>query len=183
VVLLDIGHRGHAALLSVDRNVGGMTVLEVKRHLNKPDASYGCDLLVRGPGYVVLKYVSDRPGRVGDVPIEVGCTTFAYYRDGAGYVLWKMCGADGRLKGHLFHICRDLKVGDGRVEYLDLLLDLWYDATGRLTVLDRDELEACRISGVVGEADLEWIGQQEQRIVRHVGQMLGELDARLGTGG
>ena len=66
-----------------------MAYLEVKRHLNKPDESYSCEAMVRGNGYMVLKYVNDRPGRVGDLTFEVGSTTFAYYRTGAGYVLWR----------------------------------------------------------------------------------------------
>ncbi len=156
-----------------------MAYLEVKRHLNKPDESYPCEVLVRGDGYVVLKYVNARPGQVGDVTFEVGSTTFAYYRNGAGYVLWKMCGADDRLKGHLFHICRDLKVGEGGVEYLDLLLDLWYDAEGRLTVLDREELEACRASGAVGKTDLDWIDRQAREIEQSADRIIGALDARL----
>ncbi len=156
--------------------------MEVKRHLNKPDESYPCDLLVRGAGYVVLRYVSDRSGRVGEVDIEVGSTTFAYYRTGVGYVLWKMCGADGRLKGHLFHICRDLRVGDERVEYLDLLLDLWFDPEGGVTVLYREELEACREAGGVGNGDLKWIALQEQEVIRNVGGIIGDLDALLSEG-
>lgn len=156
-----------------------MAYLEVKRHLNKPDESYSCEALVRGNGTVVLKYVNDQPGRVSGVAFEVGSTTFAYYRTGAGYVLWKMCGADDRLKGHLFHICRDLKVGEDGVEYLDLLLDLWYDAEGRLTVLDREELEACRASGAVGKTDLDWIDRQAREIEQNAGQIIGAFDARL----
>jgi hypothetical protein len=63
--------------------------LELKRHLNKPDQSYLCDLLTRGSDYVIVKYVSEMSGRVGDVTFDAGSTTFAYYRTGMGYVIWK----------------------------------------------------------------------------------------------
>ena len=46
------------------------------------------------------------------------------------------------LEGHLFHICRNQQVQEDRVEYLDLLLDVWVDSEGHITILDRDELEA-----------------------------------------
>ena len=36
-----------------------MKILEIKRHLNKPDESYLCDLLARGSDYVIVKYVSE----------------------------------------------------------------------------------------------------------------------------
>ena len=153
-----------------------MKILEVKRHLNKPDESYLCDLLRRGSDYVVLKYVSDRPGRVGGVTFEVGSTTYAFYRTGAGYVLWRMFGPDNKLKGHLFHICRDLKVAEDRVEYQDLLLDLWFDADGRLTILDRDEVEDCAANGVIREQDLRWIARQEQKIIENWRKIISDFD-------
>ena len=153
--------------------------LEVKRNLDKPDAVYACDLLFRGADTVVLKYVSDGPGQVGEVHFEAGSTTFAYYRDGAGYVLWKMCVPQGGPKGHLFHICRDLRVGEEQVEYLDLLLDLWFDGEGNMTVLDREQLEACRASGAIGGGDLAWIARQEDYVVRNATRIIKELDGLL----
>ena len=153
-----------------------MKILEIKRHLNKPDESYSCDLLKRGRGYVVLKYVSERPGRVGTVTFEVGSTTYAYYKTGRGYVLWRMLGPEDKLKGHLFHICRDQQVGEDRVEYLDLLLDIWIDAEGQLSVLDRDEVEECLAKGVIGEQDLAWIARQEREIIDNWSQMISDFD-------
>ncbi len=153
-----------------------MKILEIKRHLNKPDESYLCDLLKRGNGCVVLKYVSKQPGRVGHITFEVGSTTYAYYRTGRGYVLWRMFGPDHKLKGHLFHICKDQEVEEDRVEYLDLLLDVWIDGEGLVTVLDRDEVEACVGMGVLGEQDLAWIGRQEREIIENWSQIISELD-------
>ena len=154
-----------------------MKILEIKQHLNKPDESYLCDLLRRGSDYVVLKYVSDRPGRVGGVMFEVGSITYAFYQTGAGYVPWRMFGADNKLKGHLFHICRDLQVAEDRVEYQDLLLDLWFNADGRLTILDRDEVEDSAANGVIGEQDLTWIARQEQKIIENWRKIISDFDA------
>lgn len=153
-----------------------MKILEIKRHLNKADESYLCDLVKRGSGSVVLKYVSEQSGRVGHMTFKVGSTTYAYYKTGAGYVLWKMFGPDNTLKGHLFHICRDQRVEEDRVEYLDLLLDLWLDADGHLTILDRDEVEACAANGVVGEQDLAWIARHEQEITENWREIISDFD-------
>lgn len=153
-----------------------MKILEIKRHLNKPDESYLCDLSKRGSGYVVLKYVSERPGQVGDMTFEVGSTTYAFYRTGAGYVLWRMFGPDDNLRGHLFHICRDQQVREDRVEYLDLLLDLWVGTDGQLIILDRDEVEACAAEGLIGEQDLAWIARQEQEIAQNWRQIISDFD-------
>ncbi len=153
-----------------------MKILEIKRHLNKPDESYLCDLVKRGIDYVVLKYVSERPGRVDAVTFEAGSTTHAYYKAGGGYVLWRMFGPEDELKGHLFHICRDQQVEEDRVEYLDLLLDIWIDAEGRLSVLDRDEVEACLTKGVIGKQDLAWIALQEREIIENWRQIISDFD-------
>lgn len=149
-----------------------MKILEIKRHLNKPDESYLCDLLKRGRDYVLVKYVSQSPGRVGSVPFAAGSTTYAYYKTGMGYVTWKMLNAAKKLEGHLFHICRDQQVGEDRVEYLDLLLDVWIDADGQMTILDRDEVEACAVKGVIGKIELTWIAQQEQEIMLNWRQII-----------
>jgi protein associated with RNAse G/E len=153
--------------------------LELKRHLNKPDQSYLCDLLTRGSDYVIVKYVSEMSGRVGDVTFDAGSTTFAYYRTGMGYVIWKMSTPDNRLEGHLFHICQDLQVGEDRVEYLDLLLDVWIDAASQITILDRDEVEECAVKGVIGESELMWIAQQEQEIIENWKHIISDFNLLL----
>ena len=154
-----------------------MKILEIKRHINKPDETYWCDLVGRGDDCLVLQYVSERSGRVGEVNFDPGSVTYAHYRSGRGYVLWRMAGPGGNLKGHLFHICRDQVVGDDWVSYLDLLLDVWIDPAGGLTVLDRDEVEACAASGAVGKGDLAWIAEQERAIRKNRRRMIAELDS------
>jgi hypothetical protein len=154
-------------------------ILELKRHLNKPDESYWCDLLQRGQDWIVIKYISDRPGRVGGVAFDAGSTTFAYYRTGMGYVVWKMLNPQQGLVGHLFHICRDLQVQSDRVEYLDLLLDIWVDPVGRMTILDRDELHAGVSNGVVSQQDLDWIARHQQEITENWRQIIADFDRLL----
>lgn len=161
--------------------MGARQILEVKRHLNKPDQSYLCELFYRDIDRVVLKYVSDRAGRVGDVLFDPGTITYAIYRTGEGYVLWKMVDPQGNLKGHLFHICRELQVHEDRVDYLDLLLDVWVDHDGHVTVLDRDEVDECVSKGVIGQEALARIEEQEKRIRADWNRMIAELDRLCST--
>ena len=154
-------------------------ILEIKRHLNKADESYLCDLLKRNSDWIIVKYVSERPGRVGSVTFDAGSTTFAYYQTGMGYVIWRMLDPDDRLKGYLFHICRDLHVENKKVNYLDLLLDVWIDAEDQITILDRDEVEDCARKGVIGEKELIWIERQEQEIVENWRQIISDFNLLL----
>ena len=156
-----------------------MKILELKRHLNKPEESYLCDLLTRGSDYIIVKYVSDRSGQVGSVNFRAGSTTYAYYQSGMGYVIWKMFNPGNRLEGHLFHICRDIHLEEDKVKYLDLLLDVWIDAEGQITVLDRNEVEECVAKGVIGESELMWIAQQEQEIIENWKEIISDFNLRL----
>jgi hypothetical protein len=156
-----------------------MKILEIKRHLNKADESYQCDLLERNSDWIIVKYVSEMHGQVGSVNFYAGSTTFAYYKTGMGHVLWKMLNPGNRLEGYLFHICRDLLVGENRVEYLDLLLDVWIDTDGQITILDRDEVEACASQGVIAEGELIWIARQEQEITSNWRQIISDFEQRL----
>ncbi len=153
-----------------------MKFLEIKKHLNKPDQAYRCDLLQRGENYVIIKYVNQQPGRVGSVIIDTGSTTYAYYRNGMGYVVWKMVNPLNVLEGYLFHICCDLQVSEDRVEYLDLLLDVWIDARGRITILDRNEVQQSEKNGLIGERELMWIARQEQQVVESWQQIVADFN-------
>ena len=154
-------------------------ILEIKRHLNKPDETYLCDLLKRNSDWVIVKYVSERPGRVGAITFDAGSTTFAYYRTGMGYVIWKMLTPECRLEGYLFHICQDLHVEYDNVNYLDLLLDVWVDAAGQLTILDRDEVDDCAGKGVIGEKELMWIARQEKEIIENWTEIISDFNLLL----
>ena len=153
-----------------------MKVLEIKRHINKPDQSFVCDLLKRGQDYIIIKYVNERPGNVGAVFFDTGSTTYAYYREAMGYVVWKMMNPDDVLEGYLFHICCDLQVHKDRVAYLDLLLDVWIDARGRLEILDRGEVQECAQAGMLGAHELGWIARQEQEIVENWPQIVADFN-------
>ncbi len=170
-----VGRQSYYVCLLSSYQVCRLSYLEVKKHLNKSDQSYPCELLKRGAGYVILRYVNTAIGQVAGVTFEVGSTTFAWYQDGCGYVLWKMYGQEGKLEGHLFHICKDLNVGKSRVEYQDLLLDVWVDCAGQVMVLDREELADCVDSGLVSEEDQGWIVDQERVITEAHDQLIGEF--------
>lgn len=152
---------------------------ELKRHLNKPDEEYRCDLVTRGADWVVLAYVSRRPWQVAGTHLPAGSQTLAFYQTGIERVLWRMYAPSGELKGHLFHVCRDVRVGENEVSYLDLLLDIWINADGATHVLDRDEVAACRKAGKLSAADLQIIATEEKRIASHWPKFVRELEGKI----
>ena len=64
--------------------------LEIKRHKNKPEQQFHCELLHRETGYAVLRYVARKPGLIADIIIPPGSTTIAHYWQKRPYVVWRM---------------------------------------------------------------------------------------------
>jgi len=152
---------------------------ELKRHLDKPDETYMCDLVARGTDWVILSYVSNQAWEVAGTLLPAGSQTLAFYQTDVARVLWRMCAPSGDLKGHLFHICRDVRVEERRVSYLDLLLDIWISSDGVVEVLDREDVDVCYREGKLCEADLKAIAAEEKRIVTHWPGLVRGMDALL----
>jgi hypothetical protein len=142
------------------------TITEIKHHLNKPTERYVCDVLGRGRDWVTVSYTAERDYRLRPLTIPAGSRTIARYEHGRPYVRWDMSAPDGRPLGRLFHLCRDLTVSEDRIEYVDMLLDVWAWPDGRAEVLDDDELEACVREGKVAPAEAECLRCLARRIAR-----------------
>ncbi len=109
--------------------------------------SYAGEVIERGEDHLVLEAFFDRD----DMPF-MGTTlkrgdrfVETYYTD-RWYNIFEIYDRDdGALKGWYCNITRPSKFADGRVEYVDLFLDLWVSADGRQTVLDEDEFLAAEL--------------------------------------
>lgn len=133
--------------------------IEIKRHLNKADERYECELIRKEVGRVILKYVSDRPfasSRLG-ITFPPGCSTLAFYREDRPYVFWAIHLPAGELAGYLVHVCTEIHIADKSVSYLDLLLDIWFFPDGRHVLLDENEVDECLQAGVLSIHDLRYI--------------------------
>jgi predicted RNA-binding protein associated with RNAse of E/G family len=143
--------------------------LEIKRHKNKPDQQFHCELLHQEIGYAVLRYVAHKAGLIVDMCIAPGSTTIAHYWHSRPYVVWRMFDSSGQLIGTLFHICTNVCIHDDHLSYDDLLLDIWIAPDGSLRVLDEDELNACVKTGLVTDAELYHIHKSQQNIIaKHI---------------
>ena len=62
-------------------------------------------------------------------------------------------------------MCRDVVLLADKVIYQDLLLDIWVSAKGMVTVLDWEDVNACRTAGLLSDADLALIQSGERKIL------------------
>ena len=72
-------------------------------------------------------------------------------------MFWGIYSPDAELLGYFVHICRDVAISDGEVDYLDLLLDIWFYPDGRHVILDEDEVAECLESGRLTAKDAAYI--------------------------
>lgn len=144
--------------------MGPHMVQERKRHLQKPDEFYWCAEVHREPDYLVLRYDVTTDSRLGPTIIPAGSVTFAHYRPGVPYVLWEMLDPNRALIGYCYHLCRPPQIGADFVEYVDLLLDLWFDASGNLTVLDDNELQQAVSARLVTAHEAAQVREQATHI-------------------
>jgi len=151
--------------------------LEIKRHKNKPEQHFNCELLHREFGYAVLRYSSNKPGLIADIRIPPGSTTIAHYWQLRPYVAWRMFDSNACLLGTLFHICSNVRIHDDRLSYDDLLLDIWIAPNNKVRVLDLDELKLCIDKGLINDAELRNIREAQQGILLHHPEIISTLTA------
>ena len=140
---------------------------EIKRHKNKPEQRFLCDLALTEPGHIVIVYHAASAGRIADIDIAPGSTTIAHYWQNGGYVLWRMFSADCTLIGSLFHICANTDIQETSVSYDDLMLDIWVTPQGLARVLDEDELADAVKTKLVTDDEQHWIEKQKQIILEN----------------
>jgi hypothetical protein len=138
---------------------------EIKRHKNKPEQRFLCDLALREPEHIVLVYHASSEGRIADIKIAPGSTTIAHYWQAGGYVLWRMFAADHTLIGTLFHICANTDIQETSVSYDDLIVDVWITSQGLARVLDEDELADAIKARLITNDEQSWIEQQKKIIL------------------
>lgn len=105
---------------------------------------YEGEVIARGVDWLTLEAFFDR----ADMPfmgvtLKKGDRFVETYYGNRGYNIFEIYDRDDdALKGYYCNITKPAHFADGRVEYVDLYLDLWISANGTQTVLDEDEFLA-----------------------------------------
>ena len=78
--------------------------------------------------------------RAGGFFFPAGSRTYGFFWARRHYLLYVLHGPDGRLIAHRFDVVDEVRMRPGRVEYLDLALDVWVDPSGHAWTEDEDEV-------------------------------------------
>lgn len=118
--------------------------IERKRRLDGSFVEFRCERLYLDPGRrAVLRYVipSERRLEGTDLTLRPGTVTIAHYWADRSYNVYAWY-RDGAPLGYYCSVADATEIGDERVEYLDLAVDVLIDVRGSATVLDEDEVPA-----------------------------------------
>lgn len=108
---------------------------------------YEGEVTARGDGWLTLDAFFDRDDiAFMDTLLKRGDRFVETYYSDRWYNVFEIHDRDNdALKGWYCNITRPANFVDGRVEYVDLFLDLWVSADGAQTVLDEDEFLAAEL--------------------------------------
>jgi hypothetical protein len=116
------------------------TVVEIKRFLRGGEEAYSCLALDVSPRLVVLLFPHPGERRAGGFLFPAGSRTYGFFWARRHYLLYVLHGPDGGLIAHRFDVVDEVRLRPGRVEYLDLALDVWVEPSGRAWTEDEDEV-------------------------------------------
>jgi uncharacterized protein len=90
-------------------------------------------------GVVIQAYWTLAARDLGYTRFEPGDRFIEYYYARRWYNIFDIARADGTRKGWYCNVAEPATIYDDHIEQVDLLLDVWVDATGKPLILDEDE--------------------------------------------
>lgn len=99
------------------------------------------------PHGVVIQARWTLPARdLGYTRFELGDLFVEYYYDDRWFNVFMISSDAGVLKGWYCNIAEPAHIDGDLIEQVDLLLDVWVDASGEVLMLDEDEFAAANLS-------------------------------------
>lgn len=117
-----------------------MEVLEVKRTLDGAVHTFPCVAVEMTPCRAVLLYAIPTGRRIADVELPAGTVTVAYYWADRPYNVYHWVTPAGETLAWYFNVSGPVHIGDGRVEWEDLEVDVLVTPDLRVQILDEDRL-------------------------------------------
>lgn len=166
-----------------------LEVLEIKRFLRGGEETYRCLALEVSPRLAVLLFPHPGERRAGGFLFPAGSRTYGFSWARRHYLLYQLHGPDGSLIAHRFDVVDEVRLRPGCVEYLDLVLDIWVDPSGRAWTEDEHEVVELASQGLLSPQRLALIERtrrlllaRQRRItaeaaneLRRLGQMHGDV--------
>ena len=142
-------------------------ILEVKRFPEGRQETYRCQVLDMTPRRAVVLFLHPGERRAGGFLFPAGSRTYGFFWAWRHYSLYVLHRPDGGLIAHRFDVIDEARLRPGRVEYLDLALDVWVDPSGRAWTEDEDEVEELASQGLFSPRRLALIERTKRLLLAH----------------
>ncbi len=119
-----------------------MEILEIKRTLAGTVHTFPCVAAEITPRRAVLLYTVSKGRRIANLELPPGTVTVAYYWTDRPYNVYHWVSPVGETLAWYFNVSGPVRIGDGRVEWDDLEVDVLVTPDLRVQVLDEDRLPA-----------------------------------------
>ena len=117
-------------------------VLELKRTLDGREQRFACRLIEGDRRHAVLLFIAAAHMHVHGVDLPAGTVTFGHFWTDRLYNVYHWLDRRGDTIAFYFNLSDSTTIGEGRLEWRDLVLDVLASPAGRVEVLDEDELPA-----------------------------------------
>lgn len=154
-------------------------IIEVKRFPDGRRETYRCHALGVTPRLAVLLFPHPIERRAGGFVFPAGSRTYGFFWAWRHYLLYALHAPDGALIAHRFDVVDEVRLRPGRVEYLDLALDVWVNPSGEAWTEDEDEVAALASCGLLLPQRLALIERTRRLLLARHQRIVSEAQAEL----
>lgn len=154
---------------------------EVKRTPDGREQVFRCGLLDQSPARSVVLFITEREVRSGGYRFPPGSRTYGLFWARRPYTCYRMHGPDGALIAHRFDVVDAVRLRPGRIEYRDLLLDVWVPPGAPAYAEDEEEVEAAAAAGLLTPAEAARVRRVRTLLLGRYRRIIAEVAAVLAS--
>lgn len=154
----------------------GAPVTEVKSTLDGGVQTFACRGLLLTSRLAVIRF--DHPGErcSGGLLFPAGSHTLGFFWPRRLYTCYRISGPDGRVIVYRFDVVDRVRIGEGRVSYRDLALDVLVTPDGEARVEDEVEVEAALRSGLISAREHDAITRTRTVLLTRHRRIIAEVE-------
>jgi predicted RNA-binding protein associated with RNAse of E/G family len=154
-------------------------IREVKRRLRGAPKEFDVELLLRQGTLTLVRFVTTTAMKGDENRFPPGSYTYGYFWDDRNYNIYRMHLPDGSLYAHRFDLLKNAGFDGKRLEWTDLLLDVWLYPGGRVQWKDEDQLEEYLSKGWMSLEDGELVLRTRLLLEASLQEIAAEADSLL----
>jgi predicted RNA-binding protein associated with RNAse of E/G family len=117
-------------------------IVEIKTTLAGVEKRFDCRLLAGDARRAVVLWVASAPMQVHGIDLPSGTISFGHFWADRHYNVYHWVDGARRTIGFYFNLADRTRISEATLEWRDLVLDVIATPSGRLELLDEDELPA-----------------------------------------